>query len=389
MILNSHPMPKKILALSALLILMFACKKDLEDTNQGSNNPSVSNAPVLPDNLLNYANPNLPAYLNQGPVANADNTPVNNPVTNAGATLGRVLFYEKQMSSNGTISCASCHQSINGFSDPATLSLGFENGLTGRHSMSLANSRFYANGHFFWDERANTLEDQVLLPIQDEVEMGMDLDSLVLRLQNLGYYDELFLAAFGSDEITSNRISLALAQFIRSMISYQSKYDIGRQQVTAANQNFPNFTAEENQGKALFLNPAIGCAACHGTDAFIAPGPRNNGLDALNADDAGVGGVTGNANQNGLFKVGSLKNVALTAPYMHDGRFNTLEEVIEHYNSGVANNPNLSIPLRLPNNGVRRLNLSENEKQALVAFLETLTDTALNNDVKFSNPFVD
>lgn len=382
-------MPKKILALSALLILMFACKKDLEDTNQGSNNPSVSNAPVLPDNLLNYANPNLPAYLNQGPVANADNTPVNNPVTNAGATLGRVLFYEKQMSSNGTISCASCHQSINGFSDPATLSLGFENGLTGRHSMSLANSRFYANGHFFWDERANTLEDQVLLPIQDEVEMGMDLDSLVLRLQNLGYYDELFLAAFGSDEITSNRISLALAQFIRSMISYQSKYDIGRQQVTAANQNFPNFTAEENQGKALFLNPAIGCAACHGTDAFIAPGPRNNGLDALNADDAGVGGVTGNANQNGLFKVGSLKNVALTAPYMHDGRFNTLEEVIEHYNSGVANNPNLSIPLRLPNNGVRRLNLSENEKQALVAFLETLTDTALNNDVKFSNPFVD
>jgi cytochrome c peroxidase len=173
------------------------------------------------------------------------------------------------------------------------------------------------------------------------------------------------------------------------MISYQSKYDIGRQQVTAANQNFPNFTAEENQGKALFLNPAIGCAACHGTDAFIAPGPRNNGLDALNADDAGVGGVTGNANQNGLFKVGSLKNVALTAPYMHDGRFNTLEEVIEHYNSGVANNPNLSIPLRLPNNGVRRLNLSENEKQALVAFLETLTDTALNNDVKFSNPFVD
>ncbi len=382
-------MPKKILALSALLILMFACKKDLEDTNKGSNNPSVSNAPVLPDNLLNYANPNLPAYLNQGPVANADNTPVNNPVTNAGATLGRVLFYEKQMSSNGTISCASCHQSINGFSDPATLSLGFENGLTGRHSMSLANSRFYANGHFFWDERANTLEDQVLLPIQDEVEMGMDLDSLVLRLQNLGYYDELFLAAFGSDEITSNRISLALAQFIRSMISYQSKYDIGRQQVTAANQNFPNFTAEENQGKALFLNPAIGCAACHGTDAFIAPGPRNNGLDALNADDAGVGGVTGNANQNGLFKVGSLKNVALTAPYMHDGRFNTLEEVIEHYNSGVANNPNLSIPLRLPNNGVRRLNLSENEKQALVAFLETLTDTALNNDVKFSNPFVD
>lgn len=382
-------MLKKTIPTLVILFMFSSCQKDESSAANPTNSNSELNAPVLPASLLNYANPNLPNYLNLGPVANADNTPVNNPVSNAGATLGRVLFYDKALSKNNMVSCATCHQAANGFSDQSVLSIGFENGLTGRHSMSLANSRFYANGNFFWDERANTLEDQVLMPIQDEVEMGMDLDSLVLKLEGLSYYSDLFRSAFGDEEINSNRISLALAQFIRSMISFESKYDVGRQQVTAANLPFPNFTAEENQGKALFLNPAIGCAACHGTDAFIAPGPRNNGLDATNSLDAGLGGVSGNANQEGLFKVGSLKNVALTAPYMHDGRFSSLEEVIEHYNSGVEDNPNLSIPLRLPNNGVRRLNLSDADKQALVAFLETLSDTAMVNDEKFSDPFPD
>jgi len=380
----------KIKHLTLLLILIFAigCRKDTDD--DGGQNPDPTNsavAPVLPATMANYANPTLPGYLNAGPVANADNTPVNNPVTNAGATLGRVLFYDKQLSANATIACASCHIAGNGFSDPATFSSGFESGLTGRHSMSLANSRFYNNGRFFWDERANTLEDQVLLPIQDAVEMGMDLDTLVNRLEGLDYYPELFMAAFGSDEINSNRISLALAQFIRAMVSTDSKYDIGRQQVNANTDDFPNFTAQENQGKALFLSPQLACAACHGTDAFIAPGPRNNGLDPTNDADGGVGSATGNNNQLGLFKVGSLKNVALTAPYMHDGRFNTLEEVIEHYNSGVQDNPNLSGPLRMPGGAIRRLNLTEAQKQALVAFLVTLNDTTLLNDEKFSDPF--
>lgn len=382
-------MRKNLLYFGFLVFGLLACQKDLNENGSANQIPSDQNNPSLPSQLFNYANPNLPAFLNLGPVAAADNTPVNNPVTNAGATLGRVLFYEKHISANKTISCASCHINSVGFSDSKVLSAGFENGATGRHSMSLANSRFYANGRFFWDERAASLEEQVLLPIQDEVELGLSLDSLVARVEQLDYYEDLFIAAFGSKEVTSSRISLALAQFIRSMVSYQSKYDAGRQQVAASNLNFPNFTALENRGKELFFSPAIGCAACHGTDAFIAPGPRNNGLDANNNADQGVGGANGNANQNGLFKVGSLKNIALSAPYMHDGRFTTLEEVVEHYNSGVQNNPNLSVPLRLPTGGVRRLNLTDLDKQALVAFLETLTDTAMVNYEKYSDPFID
>tara|TARA_R110002050_G_scaffold43127_1_gene103618 strand:- start:8941 stop:10080 length:1140 start_codon:yes stop_codon:yes gene_type:complete len=376
-------MNKSILLLSVLLSLL-ACKKDSTVEQTPSSSSAVLN---LPDTYFNYANPNLPDYYRNGPVAQSDNTPANNAISDAGATLGRVLFYDKNLSQNNTISCASCHQNSNGFSDQAVLSSGFENGSTARHSMSLANSRYYANRRFFWDERAQSLEEQVLLPIQDQVEMGMNLDSLFVKLKGLDYYQYLFSDAFSDGEINSQNISFALAQFVRSMVSYTSKYDVGRLQVANQNTNFPNFSAEENRGKALFLNPAIGCAACHGTDAFIAPGPRNNGLDLDNTADLGVGGVTNNSNANGLFKVGSLRNIALTAPYMHDGRFSTLREVIEHYNDGVQNNPNLSAPLRLPNGGVRSLNLSSADIDALVAFLETLSDPVMLENERFSDPF--
>ncbi len=379
----------KLLPWTFLCLLSLAsCQKEEEPgTNQAQNPNLGENAPVLPTIVDNYSQPQLPNFYLLRPTANADNTPANNPVTNAGATLGRVLFYDKQLSKNGTVSCGSCHQAENGFSDPAALSSGFENGLTGRHSMSLANSRYYANGAFFWDERAASLEDQVLMPIQDEVEMGMDLDTLIQRLAGLEYYPILFEAAFGSSTITADRISRAMAQFVRSMVSFTSKYDQGRAQVNSPTTDFPNFSAEENRGKALFFSPAIGCAACHGTDAFIAPGGRNNGLDLDNHGDLGRGGHTGIAAQQGIFKVGSLKNIAYTAPYMHDGRFNTLAEVIEHYNSGVQDNPNLSPPLRLPGGGIRRLNLNESDKNALIAFLETLSDDLMINDEKFSDPF--
>lgn len=387
---NSRPM-KKYLFFSLAAFSIVACRRDDDNPGDANNDPgNTIIEPVLPTSLANYSQQNLPAYYNNGPVAAADNTPANNPVTDHGATLGRVLFYDKQMSANNTMACASCHQTLAGFSDPNTFSLGFENGLTGRHSMSLANSRYYANGMFFWDERAATLEDQVLMPIQDEVEMGMDLDTLVQKLQALGYYDELFTNAFGSSTITADRMSRAMAQFIRSMVSFNSRYDEGRAQVNnpAAN-DFPNFTAEENRGKELFFDPAIGCAACHGTDAFIALGGRNNGLDADNTADLGRGGNTGVTAQEGIFKVGSLRNVEYSAPYMHDGRFATLEEVIEHYNSGVQNNPNLSPPLRLPGGGIRRLNLNASDQAALVAFLKTLSDDVIVNDEKFSDPFPD
>lgn len=344
----------------------------------------------LPAAVFNYAVQPLPAFFGAPVVNNQDNNPATNPVTDWGATLGRVLFYDKILSINNTVACASCHIQALGFSDTARLSKGFNGGLTGRNSMSLINARYYANGRFFWDERAATLEIQALTPVQDHVEMGMNLDTLVNRLKTKAHYPVLFEKAFGSSAISSDKIAAALAQFVRSIISYRSKFDAGRAQITPP-QNpvqtpYPNFTAEENLGKQLFFGPLTACATCHTAETFTAPGDRNNGLDNP-AVDLGVGGVVNNPARAGNFKSHSLKSIALTAPYMHDGRFKTLEEVVEHYNAGVKPNPNLAPQLRNPDGTPKRLNLTVAEKAALVAFLKTLTDNALSTDEKFSNPF--
>ena len=346
---------------------------------------TVANALLLPATRYNYAAPLLPANYLVPPISGQDNTPANNPVTDAGATLGRVLFYDKRLSTNGTVSCSSCHQAKSGFSDPRQFSVGFNGGLTGRNSMGLSDARYYGRGHFFWDERAATLEEQVLQPIQNAVEMGMTLPALVTRLSAEPFYTNLFAQTFGTTTVTTNRISRALAQFVRSIISLQSKYDAG------LTTGFANFTAQETLGRQVFLGQVgnATCAACHGTDTFSAPNIFNNGLEFPYVDP-GVGGITGRAQDQGLFKTPSLRNIGLTAPFMHDGRFATLEEVVEFYNSGVVDNPNLSPPLRTPPGqppGARRLNLTAAQKTALVAFLKTLTDTNLTTDVRFSDPF--
>lgn len=378
-------------------------------SGSGSSSSGMTESPLnLPDVPFNYANPMLPGSLTNPNAQAHDNTPANNPVTNDGATLGRVLFYDKTLSANDTVACASCHQQAHAFTDPNQFSKGFEGGLTGRNSMSLMNSRFYLNGHFFWDERAATLEDQVLMPIQNEVEMGLTLNDLVTRVKAQPYYADLFTKAFGDSEVTSDRISKALAQFVRSIVSFKSRYDAGLAMAGNPGANFPNFTAEENQGKTLFLG-AAGCARCH-----LDPGPPppppgpppnqaiffidlavNNGIDSgLPTDDQGVGAITGNPQDNGKFKSPSLRNVTKTAPYMHDGRFKTLDEVIEHYNSGVKPHPNLDPRLFDPNvmppnpPQPRKLNLTVQQKAALAAFLGTLNDEDVVTDPKFSNPFV-
>lgn len=349
----------------------------------------------LPETPFDYTPSELPAHFAQPNVLASDNTPMTNPVTDDGATLGRVLFYDKNLSANRSISCANCHQQTMGFGDNKTFSEGFEGGLTGRHSMGLSNARFYPNGAFFWDERASTLEDQVLMPIQDPVEMGMRIDTLLARVENLAYYAPLFEKAFGTEDISELRVRQALAQFVRSIMSYQAPYDQGRVQVNAPTDPFPNFTAQENQGKALFfgLPPGPGgppvpgaCSTCHGTEAFTAPGSRNNGLDLVTTD-AGVGGVNNNPAQVGLFKVPSLRNLTGRGPYMHDGRFATLAQVIDHYSTGVQDHPNLSPQLRGPNGDPVSPNFNPAQKAALVAFIQTLDDPSLANDVKFGNPF--
>lgn len=381
------------LLIAAVLCAISACKKDESVvtaetiTDQSADRLSGPHLPVRP---YNYANITLPAYLTTPPVNGQVNPQNNGPITDYGATLGRVLFYDKSLSANNTISCASCHKQAFAFSDPVKFSTGVEGGFTARNSMSLIDARFYPNGHFFWDERAASAEAQASGPITNPVEMGMTMPALVTKLKNTFYYPNLFQQAFGSTTIDSARVVRAIAMFVRSIVSYQSKYDAGRSAIPVnANPGttpFPNFTQQENQGKGLFFNPAIGCAACHGTETFTAPGARNNGLDVVSVD-LGKGAITGNPNDNGTFKVPSLRNVEKSAPYMHDGRFNTLEEVVEHYSTGVKNSPTLSPPLRQPNGQVHLLNLDANQKAALVAFLKTLTDNSVATDPKYSNPF--
>lgn len=356
----------------------------------------------LPSTAFDYENLNLPNHFTN-PVAGSplpttingiDNTPQDNPITNDGATLGRVLFYDKNLSANASTACASCHQQDKGFSDDAVLSLGFEGGLTGRHSMTLINARYYQRGRFFWDERASTLEEQVLMPFQDPVEMGMTLEEVIAKVEEQTYYSTLFENAFGSAEITSEKIAMALAQFVRSIVSYSSKYDQGRALAAAPGANFSNFTEEENIGKAIFFRPITNgggaCFGCHTTEAFVSanPGPQNNGLDAFSTTDLGAGEVFNNPIFVGRFKTTSLRNIALTAPYMHDGRFNTLEEVVEHYSTGIQNHPTLSPALRDANGNPVQLHLTEAEKAALVAFLHTLTDESIATEPKWSDPFL-
>ncbi|MBI3734972.1 cytochrome-c peroxidase, partial [Candidatus Sumerlaeota bacterium] len=234
--------------------------------------------PELPATPYNYSNPALPPhfFLNPppgGPPGNSsvisnDNTPADNPTTDAGATLGRVLFYDTNLSLNRTIACGSCHLQAHAFSDTAKLSAGFDGGSTRRHSMGLTNARFFDRERAFWDERAATLEDQALRPIQDSVEMGLTLTELVTRVSAFSYYPSLFQAAFGDASVTSGRIAKALGQFDRSLVSYQSKYDQARAQVADPNLPFPGFTPEENQGKQIFAGPGR-CITCHITEAHI------------------------------------------------------------------------------------------------------------------------
>ncbi len=341
----------------------------------------------LPSNPYHYADADqhYPPYFTSpnvpGSVALADNTPADNRITNDGATLGRVLFYDRRLSRNYTMYCGECHKQSHGFSDPDRFSHGLYGGLTTRHAMGITNSRYYQNGRFFWDERAPSLEDQVLQPIQNTVEMDMTLPEVVTRLQATTFYPKLFKSAFGTPDITADRISKALAQFVRSMVSYRSKFDSAFDSNGLAHFQ-QTLTAQEFLGLRLFQpvpgfpNISRGCAACHTATSQIGTHAQNNGLD-LNTPDGG------------RFKTPSLRNIATRAPYMHDGRFATLMDVVNFYDHGVQNNPFLDPLLRDPNTGLpRRLNMTQQEKDALVAFLNTLTDPTFLTDVRFSDPFV-
>lgn len=342
--------------------------------------PRVPSLPAQLAEYVKYAVTDLPDHYKTGPIAATNNTPVDNPITDVGATLGRVLFYDKRMSHGDGVACASCHRQENGFSDPNQFSTGFDGQQTGRHSMGITNAVYYANGKAFWDERAASLEEQALGPIQSPVEMGMTLPALVAKLEQTDYYPVLFQAAFGTPEITPERIGKAIAQFERSMVSYKSKFDSAIAAEQAGNSNpIAVLSPQEYYGRTLYHGSGK-CSECHGTNAQVGDEPRNIGLDIDNTADAGAG--------DGKFKTTSLRNIGVRERFMHDGRFSSLEEVVEFYATGIQANPHLDPILKDEQGDPLRLTWGQDEINAVVAFLNTLTDTEFLTDAKFSDPFV-
>ncbi len=386
------------------LTLLSSCKND-DDSSIEEPNPeteitdleTVFDGRIDLNNLPNYANQSIPDYINK------DNT-AGNPITDIGATLGRVLFYDKKLSVDNTISCASCHQQEFAFGDPAVASLGVD-GTTGRHAMRLVNSRFGTETSFFWDERASTLEQQTTMPIQDHVEMGFsgqngdpDINDLIEKLSTQDYYKTLFEAAFGDPAITETRMQYAMAQFIRSIQSFDSKYDQGRAMVNNNNQAFPNFTQQENMGKNLFTAPSqfqgntgnrigggLGCQGCHRAPEFdIDPNSLNNGvIETLNSADNSTDLVnTRSPSLRDIFD----NNGEINGPLMHTGSFMTFEEVLDHYNDiQAASNNNLDP--RLARGGGQNLNMTDDEKDAIIAFIKTLSGSDIYTNEKWSDPF--
>lgn len=338
----------------------------------------------LPESLENYTRIDWPRHFTTPQAKTMDATPEDNPTTDAGATLGRVLFYDTRLSNSGTVACASCHQQEQAFSDSRRFSVG-HGGIAGdRNSMSLVNLRFQHTG-LFWDERVATLEEQVLVPFQSPVEMGMTQARVLAAIGQDPRYVPLFQQAFGDPEITNQRIARAIAQFIRSLVSYQSKYDVGLAAVDSPEQDFANFTPAENRGKTLFRE---NCRICHQNsraqqgETFEMFAALNNGVNVDATErDGGQGDLSFNPTEVGLFKASSLRNIEKTAPYMHDGRFATLDDVIEHYASGIHRHP-------LVSGFAFRMRFTSEDKAALIAFLKTLTDDKFLTDPKFANPWV-
>jgi cytochrome c peroxidase len=374
----------------ALALALAACGEGTRD--RAAVTPAAVTQATTIDfaRVANYAAPNLPAYFDKT-VAALDNDPPSNRVNDRVATLGRVLFYDLRLSTNNRASCASCHRQALGFTDSMPFSNGISTAATTEfHSMRLGNVRYWRPGSAFWDRRAGNVEEQVGHPITTPAEMGWgagagDFASLTRKMAAIPYYPELFAWAYGSPAITEERVRKALAQFVRALVSSSSRWDEGYAKVfsqTAPNRalevELPNFTPQENRGLQLFMNPVAGggagCSSCHLPPTFaLAESAGSNGLDP---------------GEKRRFKAPSLRNVGLSGPYMHDGRFTTLTQVVDFYDHGIQEGPALDGRLRHDGHP-QRLHLSPADRAALVAFLMTLTDRRLTTDARFSNPFRD
>ena len=326
----------------------------------------------------------VPSHFPQMPI------PADNPMTEEGVMLGRRLFYETKLSLDNSISCASCHAPENAFSDPNALSAGVNGTLGTRNSMALVNLGW--QNRFFWDGRVSTLEEQILQPVPNPVEMHQEWVQAISKLKADESYRNQFYQAFGTADFDSTHVSKAIAQFLRTMISGTSKFDVMYKHenslvlTPSEQQLYSTVTPEEWAGYDLFksLNGAD-CFHCHNGPLMQVQKYSNNGLDAT-FTDLGRGAITGNPNENGKFKVPTLRNIALTAPYMHDGRFATLDDVIEHYSTGIHQSATIDPLIEFASQG--GVQLDAEQRQLLKAFLLTLTDEhfVTNPDFQPLNP---
>ena len=314
------------------------------------------------------------------------NIPADNPMTVEGVELGRFLFYEKRLSGNDQMSCGTCHTPNTSFSDSAKYSTGIDGIQGNRNAMALINLGW--DSFFFWDGRATSLEQQILEPVPNPIEMHLSWKKAISKLKKDTYYRNQFYKAFGVEDFDSTHAAKAIAQFIRTMISGSSKFDvmykIENNKPLNASEQAVNIDPEEWAGYDLFksLNGAD-CFHCHNGPLMRVAKFSNNGLD-FSFLDLGRGAITNNPNDHGKFKVPTLRNIALSAPYMHDGRFKNLDEVIEHYSSGIHASPTIDPLIEFSSQG--GVQLDAQEKYLLKRFLMTLTDNTFINNPDFQDP---
>ncbi len=345
-----------------LLVVLGACRPDDDDNDD--NGGDIDN----PDYVFD-----LPSYFPSIP------EPADNKTTVKGVELGRWLFFEKKLSRDNTISCGSCHFQENGFSDPNRFSVGVD-GIPGtRNAMAIINLAYRTNG-LFWDGRATSLEEQAIEPIPNPIEMHQSWTAALNKLRDDEKYHGLFRSAFGDTAITVDRATKAIAQFERTVISGNSKFD-------QFLRGEASLDPAEIRGFDTFENEISDCFHCHGAYAtafqFTDNVFHNTGLDSVFTDEKGLYEVTGNPEDIGKFHTPTLRNIEFTGPYMHDGRFQTLEEVIEFYNMGGHPSPTLDPLMKAA--GVGR-NWTQQQKDDLIAFLKTLSDPEFLNNPEYSDP---
>jgi len=373
------------------LTLLFSCDKGIQkeilnyvDEDGNDLHPMMSTKLDIPGDIPLKYDQNFPSYYSRSFTSYDNNM----------ATLGRVIFYDKNLSHDRNISCASCHDQKLGFADAAAFSEGVNGRRTSRNSLALGSvfsfREYYGNPSFggvpfFWDNSANTVQEQSRRTFANEDEMNMKMHEVIERIQEEPFYKPLFVAAYGKDEVNDDNVLNAISEFVSAIGSYKSKYDQALETHynnnsfslnTIAQTDFPSFTNAENKGKNLYLS---NCASCHGQINGL-PGAiqANNGLD-LEYADTGI-------DEQSLFKVPTLRNIALTGPYMHDGRFDTLEEVVDHYSNNIKAHKSLSRELK-DHLQPKQFNFSEDDKRNLIAFMHTFTDQEFLNAERYSDPF--